>query len=148
MFLVINESFIIMLNAVIRRSVKETGLLSNWVVGFIQRRSCWMYVKIFKNCPWWTVRQSNNLLISICNQLHHLKTALDKKRPSLVDRKGVIFHHDNVCTHTAQLSKDLSEKLVWRKLHCSYYLDFAPSHYYLFRGLQNHLDDLRLTSRE
>ena len=33
-------------------------------------------------------------------------------------------------------------------LHPLYFLDFSPSEYHLFRGLPNHLDGVRLTSRE
>ena len=40
----------------------------------------------------------------------------------------------------------IPEKLGWKKLLQLHYL--APSDYHLLRGLQNHLDGLRLTSRE
>ena len=42
-----------------------------------------------------------------CNQLGHLKKGLDKKRPSCVNRTGVILHYDISCPHIAQLTKNL-----------------------------------------
>ena len=49
----------------------------------------------------------------------------------------------------SQLTKDLSEELsVEKLLHLLYPPDFVPPGYLLFRGIQNHLDGLRLTSRE
>ena len=46
-----------------------------------------------------------------CNQLCCLKTALDKKNPSLVNRKRIILHHNNPHLHTGQLTQDLLEDL-------------------------------------
>ncbi|XP_014790550.1 histone-lysine N-methyltransferase SETMAR-like [Octopus bimaculoides] len=74
---------------------------------------------------------------------------LSQNRASLVNRKYVIFHHDNARPHTARLTKTLLEELGWEILpHPPYSPDLAPSDYHLFRGLQNHLDGLRLATRE
>ena len=56
------------------------------------------WAKYSRNCP---LQISSNLY---CNQLHHLKTAMDKKCPSFVNRKEVTLHV-NVCLHMAQLIK-------------------------------------------
>ena len=41
-----------------------------------------------------------------CDQLDRLKQALKKKHPALVNRKGVILHHDNARPHSARLKTD------------------------------------------
>ena len=62
---------------------------------------------------------------------------------SLVNRKGIILHHDNASATITRLTKDFLEVLYWKKC-----IILAPSDYHLYRGLLNHLDGLRLTSRE
>ena len=63
-----------------------------------------------------------------------------KKHPSIVNRKGLCH------PHTTNLTK---EELGWEKLsHSPYSLDLALSYYLWIRVLQNHLDGLRLKSRE
>ena len=144
-----SRPFVIMLNVIIIGSVKEADLLSNQVVTFIQRTSItWLYGGIFKKCSFWTVRNSWSLLISIAIKFCHLKISLDKKYPSLVNRKVVILHHNNTDPQKALLTKDLFEALGLEKLlHPSYSPDPA-SDYPLFRGLQNYSNGLRLTWRE
>ena len=36
-----------------------------------------------------------------CRQLNKLNVVVKEKRPELVNRKGVIFHHDNATLHTS-----------------------------------------------
>ena len=59
----------------------------------------------------------------------------------MVNRKGIIFHHDNATLHT---SLDTRQKLLglgWEvMLHPSYSPDLAPPDYYLFQSLQNSLN--------
>ncbi|XP_014785013.1 histone-lysine N-methyltransferase SETMAR-like [Octopus bimaculoides] len=108
---------------------------------------------------WWDIKGvihyellDNNQTINAnlyCEQLRRLKTVLSQKRASLVNRKSVIFHHDNARPHTTRLTKTLLEELGWEiLLHPPYSPDLAPSDYHLFRGLQNHFDGLMLTTRE
>ncbi|XP_029653867.1 histone-lysine N-methyltransferase SETMAR-like [Octopus sinensis] len=108
---------------------------------------------------WWDIKGvihyemlDNNQTINAnlyCEQLRHLETVLSQKQASLVNRKGVTSHHDNVRPHTAQLTKTLLEELGWEILsHPPYSPDLAPSDYHLFRGLQNYFDGLRLTREE
>ena len=84
-----------------------------------------------------------------CNQVRRLKTTLaPQKNSSFVNRKGVTFHHDNACFHTTLLIKNLVGH-DWKKLlHPLYPLYLAPSDHQLSRRLQNHFDDLKLTSRK
>ena len=67
--------------------------------------------------------------------------AVKEKRPKLVTRKDVIFHHNNATLHT---SLAIRQKLLWLgwevMLHSPYSPDLALSDYYLYRSLQNSLD--------
>ena len=77
-----------------------------------------------------------------CRQLNKLNVAVKEKRPKLVNRKGVIFHHDNATPHTPLATRQKLLRLGWEVvLHPPYSPDHAPSDYYLFRSLQNFLDD-------
>ncbi|XP_015438720.1 PREDICTED: histone-lysine N-methyltransferase SETMAR-like [Dufourea novaeangliae] len=68
-----------------------------------------------------------------CQQLENLKTAIQARRPSLVNRKGVVFHQDNAKPHTAKRTLAKLKELKWDGiLHPPYSPDIAPSDYYLF----------------
>ena len=76
-----------------------------------------------------------------CRQLNKLNAAVKEKRPELVNRKGVIFHHDNATPHTSLATRQKLLRLGWEvMLHPPYSPDLAPSDYYLFRSLQNSLN--------
>jgi len=75
-----------------------------------------------------------------CRQLDQLNAAIMEKRPELVNRRGVIFHQDNARPHTSLITRQKLMELGWElMLHPPYSPDLAPSDYYLFRSLQNHL---------
>ena len=77
-----------------------------------------------------------------CRQLNKLNAAVKEKRPELVNRKGVIFHHDNATPHTSLATSQKLLRLGWEViLHPQHSPDLAPSDYYLFRSLQNSLND-------
>lgn len=40
-----------------------------------------------------------------CRQLMQLEQAIKKKRPELINRKGVVFHHDNARPHTSLMTR-------------------------------------------
>ena len=76
-----------------------------------------------------------------CEQPQRLKTSPEQKRPALINRRGVLFHRDNVRPHTAQITSSKLEEFGWEKVpHPPYSPDIPPSDYHLFRSLQKHLD--------
>lgn len=79
-------------------------------------------------------------------QLDRLNQALQQKHPK-IDK--VEFLHDNAPAHR---SKQTSQKLLelgWTVLnHPPYSPDLAPSDYYLFRSLQNHIADMKFDDDE
>ena len=61
-------------------------------------------------CVWWdwkgivhyellTLGQTVNSVV-YCEQLERLRQAIERKRPELSNRKGVVLHHDNARPHT------------------------------------------------
>lgn len=79
-----------------------------------------------------------------CAQLNKLKRELQQKRPELVNRKRVVFHHDNARPHTSLKTKTKLKSLGWEVMqHPPYSPDLAPSDYHLFRSLQDNLDGKR-----
>ena len=71
-----------------------------------------------------------------CSQLDQLKAALDEKRPELVNRKRIIFHHDNSRLHVSLMTRQKLLQLGWEVLiHPPYSSDIAPSDFHLFRSL-------------
>ena len=76
-----------------------------------------------------------------CRQLNKLNVAVKEKRPELVNHKGVIFHYDNATPHTSLATHQKLLRLGWEvMLHLPYTSNLAPSHFYLFRSLQNSLN--------
>ena len=76
-----------------------------------------------------------------CRQLDKLNAVVKEKRPELVNRKDVIFHHDNATPQTFLTIRQKLLRLGWKEmLHPPYSPDLAPSNYYLFRSLQNSLN--------
>ncbi|KMQ83809.1 transposase [Lasius niger] len=68
--------------------------------------------------------------------------AIHEKRPDLVNRKGVVFHH-TARPHTSLQTRQKLLDLGWDVLpHSQYSPDLAPSDYRLFRSLQNSLNGL------
>jgi len=110
-------------------------------------------------CVWWDwkgivhheVLQRGQTINSelYCQQLTRLQRSLKIKRPELINRKGVVFHHDNARPHTSLMTRQKMKALGWDVLmHPPYSPDLAPSDYHLFRSLQNSLNGLKLASKE
>lgn len=84
-----------------------------------------------------------------CQQLTRLKQAIDRKRPELANRKGVVFHHDNARPHTSLATRNRLRELGWEVLlHPPYSPDLAPSDFHLFLSMANALGTVKLDSRE
>ncbi|GFV33145.1 mariner Mos1 transposase [Trichonephila clavipes] len=47
-----------------------------------------------------------------CQQLDRLKLAIDQKRPELANRRGTVFHQDNVRPHTSVVTRQKLRSLV------------------------------------
>ena len=76
--------------------------------------------------------------ILYCEQLERLRQAMERKRPELINRKGVVFHHDNARPHTSLMTRQKLRELGWEVLMGSPYSpDITPTDYHLFRSLQN-----------
>ena len=83
-----------------------------------------------------------------CQQLTRLQEAIQKKRPELVNRKGVVFHHGNARPHTSLITHQKLTELGWEVLmHPPHSLELAPSDYHLFRSLQNFLNGKKLANK-
>ncbi|KAJ0174850.1 hypothetical protein K1T71_009958 [Dendrolimus kikuchii] len=84
-----------------------------------------------------------------CEQLMRLKQKVQRKRPELINRRGVVFLHDNAKPHISLATQQKLREFGWKVLmHPPYSPDLAPSDFHLFRSLQNSLGSVRLTSRE
>ncbi|GFW07637.1 histone-lysine N-methyltransferase SETMAR [Trichonephila clavipes] len=84
-----------------------------------------------------------------CHQLDKPNDALQQKRSELINRKGVVFHQDNVRPHTSLVTCQKLLQLEWDTMpHPPYFPNLAPSDYYLFQSVQNFLDGKTFTSNE
>jgi histone-lysine N-methyltransferase SETMAR len=110
-------------------------------------------------CVWWDMRgiiyseflKSGQTIDSniYCDQLDKVNANLKKNRPFLVNRKGILFHQDNARPHVAVNTVLKLKELDWDLMeHPPYSPDIAPSDFYLFRCLQNHLDGAKFQSAE
>jgi len=110
-------------------------------------------------CIWWhwkgivyyELLPGNEIVNSdkYCSQLDQLKIEIGKKCPELINRKGVVFHHDNARPHTSLQTCQKLLEFDWDVLsHPPYSPDITPSDYHLFRSLQNSVNDLNFASLE
>lgn len=73
-----------------------------------------------------------------CTQLESLNAAIQRKRPSLINRRGVVFQQDNARPHVAIKTLQKLKEFEWDIIpHPPYSPDIAPSDYYLFRSLEH-----------
>ncbi|CAH2243567.1 jg12878 [Pararge aegeria aegeria] len=78
-----------------------------------------------------------------CEQLMRLKQEVERKRPELINRRGVGFHHDNARPHTSLATQQKVREFGWEVLmHPSFSLELASSDFHLFRSFQNSLDSV------
>jgi len=93
-------------------------------------------------CVWWNWKgivhyellSSNPTINSelYCEQLQRLKQAIERKRPELINRRGVVFHHDNARPHISLMTRQKLRELGWEVLMHPYSPDIALSDYHLF----------------
>ena len=97
------------------------------------------------------VLQSNETINAerYCRQLKELLKNLNDKRPSLVNRRGVLLLHDNARPHIAKQTQAKIFELDMEVLSKPPYLpDLAPLDYHLFRSLQYFLDGKQFKTRD
>lgn len=96
----------------------------------------------YKGIIYYELLPSNRTIDSnvYCKQLSKLNECLQQKRPELINRARVVFHHDNARPHTSLVTRQKLLELGWDLLpHPSYSPDIAPTDYHLFLSLQNSL---------
>ena len=72
--------------------------------------------------------------------MSNLAEKLERLRPELANRKGVVFQQDNARPHVSLATRTKLHELGWDVLpHRPYSPDIAPSDYHLFLSLQNSL---------
>ena len=101
-----------------------------------------------KSLTRWASTIKQFAIIQKMQQLTRLQQAVQKKLLQLVNRKGVVLHHDNAMPHTSLMIRQKLTELVWEVLiHPTYGADRAPSDYHLFRSLQNFLNGKKLANK-
>lgn len=110
-------------------------------------------------CIWWDSRgiicqeflKSGETINSdvYCDMLRRVHAIMKENRSSLINRKQVIFHQDNARPHKSMKTLKVIQELNWTLMeHPPYSPDIAPSDFYLFRVLQNHLMGKNFKSSE
>ena len=80
--------------------------------------------------------------------LRKLRTELAKNRPGKLHR-GILFHHDNAPAHSAGVTKNFLREFRWELLpHQPYSPDLAPSDFFLFPKLKEHLKGVHFNSTD
>ena len=71
--------------------------------------------------------------------LRKLRAKLAEKRPEKLHH-GIFFHHDNAPAHSSWIKRDVLREFRWELLpHPPYSPNLAPSHFFLFSKLKEHL---------
>ena len=74
--------------------------------------------------------------------LRKLRAKLAEKRPGKLHH-GILFHHNNTPAHSSQIVRDVLREFRWELLpHPPYSPDLAPSDFFLFPKLKEHLKDV------
>ena len=78
--------------------------------------------------------------------MRKLKAALVKTRPGKLHR-GIFFHHDNALAHSSNAARAVLREFRWKLLpHPPYSPDLAPSDFFLFPKMKEHLKGKRFDS--
>jgi len=100
---------------------------------------------------YWELLRINQTITSevYSAQLNRSNEKLQKKRPALVNKKGVILQHDNARPHVAKTTLEKLMELKWDALiHLPYSPDLAPTDFHLFLSLSNFLPGKKFGSLE
>ena len=89
------------------QTISKPGLTKNKVL-----LSVWWD---WKGIVHYELLQSGETINSVlyCAQLDRLNEAIQKERPELAHRKGVVFHHDNARPHTSLMTQNKLTELGW-----------------------------------
>ncbi|GBP84584.1 Mariner Mos1 transposase [Eumeta japonica] len=75
-------------------------------------------------------------------RLMRLKQEVEKKRPELINRQGLVLHQDNARPHTSSATQQILREFDWEvSMHLLYSPDFASSDIHPFQSPQNSLGD-------
>ena len=78
--------------------------------------------------------------MSAVNNWTNWRKKLKKKTPELINRRCVVYHHDNAQPHTSLKTQKKLRELDWEVLpYPPYSPNFTPSNYLLFRILEHYL---------
>lgn len=114
---------------------------------FIRGRLCSQYGGILKVFFWGPTKEPNNQFECVLSAIHH--PFIIQKCSKLINRKGVVFHHNNARPHTSLIACQKLLELGWDVLpHPAYLPDLAPSDFYLFCSIQNSLWGITFNSDE
>ena len=78
-----------------------------------------------------------------CRQLENLNQSIAQKRPELVNRKRVVFYHDNARPHTSLMTRQKLLELGWASFRIPHILQ---TKHHLFRYCQNSLPEITFIS--
>ena len=91
-------------------------------------------------------------MLSVCRDckeiVHHelLEPGQTINSTELINKQGVVFHHDNARPHISLVTRQKLREIGWEVLmHPPHSPDLAPSHYHLFRSLKNSLNPFKGT---
>ena len=80
--------------------------------------------------------------------LRKLRTKSAKNRPGKL-HQGILFHHDNAPAHSARVTKEFLRDIRWELLpHPPFSPDLAPSNFFLFTKLKEHLKGVCFNSTD
>ena len=112
-----DEKWITYDNPIRKRSWIKKGKKTQAIGKFgLTRKKVMLYV-------WWDWKGIIQLWVVIvnqtinselyCEQLQRLQQAIERKRPELINRRGVVFHHDNARSHTFLTTRQKLRELSW-----------------------------------
>ena len=84
-----------------------------------------------------------------CQQLNRVNETLGGKWTALINRKGVIFQHDNARLHASKQTPQKIRSLGWKVLPPPPYSpDLAPTDFLWFRSTEHFIRSKTFKSRE